>query len=539
MWVEVLEPRRLYTAYYISPTGSDSNLPGDPTNPWQSITKIDATSFQAGDSILFQAGQSFAGGIKFGADDSGSASLPITIDTYSIDPSTGTVTIGGSRATINAGNGNGLLVSNSAGFSIHDLNLAGSGQANNSFNGISFDNNLSGNVQLPYVNIDNVAVSGFGKYGITIGGSNGKSGFSNVSITNSEVFNNVVGGIETHGVFSSSATAYANSGLYLAHDLAHDNPGYAGSSNHVGDGIVLSDVNGATIERCEAYNNGSLNTHNGGPVGIWTWDSNAVTIQYNESYNNHTAGTADGGGFDLDGGTTNSILQYNYSHGNDGAGFGAFQFKGARPFGGNVIRYNVSENDARKNGYGAITLWGYSSTALQNLAVYNNTVYLTQNSAKPLALYIESGTKNVSIRNNIFDVSGGAQLIYVSGTQSNLLIQGNDYWTNGGTFNIKYGTKTYSTLPAFRSGAKQELLNGASVGLNVNPLLTSSGNGGTVGNADLLNTLTAYTLQSTSPLIGAGLNLKSLGTDPGNQDFYGNLISDVPGHYGVGADQHA
>jgi hypothetical protein len=539
-FVEALELRRLFTVYYLSPTGNDANPGGDPTQPWRTIAKIDATSFSAGDSILFQAGQSFGGNLKFGADDAGNASLPITIDTYGVDPTSGTVIVGGAKATINAGNGNGFLASNTAGIGLRDLALVGSGQADNSFNGIQFDNSLAGNVQLAYVNIDSVSVSGFGKFGITIGGSNGKSGFSNVGITNSEVFNNVVGGIETHGVFSSStATAYANSAVYLGHDTVHDNPGYAGSSNHVGDGIVLSDVNGATVERCESYNNGARNTHNGGPVGIWTWDGNAVTIQYNESYNNHTAGSADGGGFDLDGGSTNCVLQYNYSHGNDGAGFGAFQFSGARPFGNNVIRDNVSENDARKNGYGAITLWGYSSTALQNLAVYNNTVYLTQNSTGSRALYLESGTKNVSIRNNIFDVSGGAQLVYVSGTQTNLLVQGNDYWTSGSAFNIKYGNKTYSTLSAFRSGAKQELLNGAAAGMNVNPLLTAPGAGGTVGNADQLATLTAYVLQSSSPLIGAGLNLTSLGTDPGTSDFFGNPVPDVYGRYGIGADQHS
>jgi hypothetical protein len=536
LFAEALESRRLFTAYYVSPVGNDANTGSDPAQPWQTIAKVDATSFRAGDSILFQAGQSFGGNLKFGADDAGSPKLPISIDTYLVDPSSGAVTVGGTKATINAGNGTGFLATNTAGFSIADLAFVGSGQANNSFNGIQFDNAVGGNVQLPYVKIDSVSVGGFGKFGITVGGSNGKSGFSNVSVTNSEAFNNVVGGIETHGVFSSSATAYANSGVYLGHDVVHDNPGYARSSTHVGDGIVLSDVNGATVERCESYNNGALNTHSGGPVGIWAWDSNAVTIQYNESYNNHTAG-ADGGGFDLDGGCTNCVMQYNYSHGNDGAGFGAFQFSGARPFGNNVIRNNVSENDARKGGYGAITMWGYNGTALANLAVYNNTVYLTQNSTGPRALYVESGTKNVTIRNNIFDVAGGAQLVYVSGTQTDLLMQGNDYWTSVAAFNIKYGTKTYSTLSAFRSGAKQEMLNGGAVGLNVNPLLTAPGSGGTIGNADNLGTLGAYVLQSSSPLIGAGLNLKSLGTDPGAVDFYGNPVPDIYGRYGVGADQ--
>jgi hypothetical protein len=539
--VESLEPRRLFTIYYVSPTGSDANPVGDPTHPWQSIAKLNSTSFQAGDQILFQSGQAFGGTLRFGADDKGSAGAPVVVDTYSYDPTTSSVTVGGAKATINAGNGNGILATDTAGLQIADLTIVGSGQAANSFNGIQFDNNLAGNVQLPFVHIDSVSVSGFGKFGITIGGSNGKSGFSDVRITNSVSSNNIVGGIETHGVFSSSATTYANSNVYLGHDTVFGNTGYAGASTHTGDGIVLSDVNGATIERCEAYNNGALNTHVGGPVGIWAWDSNAVTIQYNESYNNQTNSTADGGGFDLDGGDTNCIVQYNYSHGNAGAGYGLFQFKGARAWGNNTVRYNISENDGRKNGYGGITAWGYNSTSLQNAEIYNNTIYVSPSgNGSPMAVYIESGTKNVHFRNNIFQVSGGLQLAYIKGTQTGLLFQGNDYWSSGGAFSLKQFTKTYTSLSAWRSGTGEEKLNGLAVGLNVNPLLNNPGNGGTIGNPDALYTLSAYQLQSSSPLIDAGLTLTQFGINPGATDFFGDPIPDGnKGLIDIGADEAA
>ena len=84
----------------------------------------------------------------------------------------------------------------------------------------------------------------------------------------------------------------------------------------------MADTDGGTIERSIAYNNGFLcGSSGGGPVGLWTWDSNNITIQNNESYANRSgAATADGGGLDLDGGVTNSKVQYNYTHGNDGAG---------------------------------------------------------------------------------------------------------------------------------------------------------------------------------------------------------------------------
>src|SRR5207302_337505 len=151
----------------------------------------------------------------------------------------------------------------------------------------------------------------------------------------------------THGVFSGSATGYANSKVYLAYDSVFGNTGYASSPNHVGDGIVLSDVQGGIIEHCIAHDNGQYNTHDGGPVGIWAWDSDSITIQYCESYSNHTNSSSDGDGFDFDGGVTNSCMQYNYSHDNDGTGYGIFEFRGARAYRNNVYRYNLSVNDGR------------------------------------------------------------------------------------------------------------------------------------------------------------------------------------------------
>ena len=45
----------------------------------------------------------------------------------------------------------------------------------------------------------------------------------------------------------------------------------------------------------------------------------------------------------------NSVMQYNYSHDNDGAGYLLAQFTYAREFTNNIVRYNISENDGRKN----------------------------------------------------------------------------------------------------------------------------------------------------------------------------------------------
>jgi hypothetical protein len=196
---------------------------------------------------------------------------------------------------------------------------------------------LSGDTKLNTIIIRDVEVSGFGKTGVSVGSWNGKSGFKDVRITYVEAHDNVNAGIFVWGFFSAQASGYSHENLYIGHSKAYNNRGKPGTSVHSGNGIVVSDVDGAVVERCVAYNNGARNTAVGGPVGIWAWDANNVTIQYNESHHNRTGSSADGGGFDLDGGVTNSVMQYNYSHDNDGAGFLIAQFRGARPLQRNLI----------------------------------------------------------------------------------------------------------------------------------------------------------------------------------------------------------
>jgi hypothetical protein len=76
------------------------------------------------------------------------------------------------------------------------------------------------------------------------------------------------------------------------------------------------------------------------------------------------------------------------------------------------------------------------------------------------------------------------------------------------------------------------------VGLNVDPKLNNPGGGGTFNNTTLLDTLTAYNLQSTSPLINAGLDLSGLfGINNGGQDFYGTPL--MPGVVDIGAHESA
>ena len=95
--IEPLEPRRLLTAFYLSPAGNDSNPANDPLHPWQTVAKLNSIAFSGGDQILFQSGQTFGGNLVFTADDHGSTASPVAVDSYGYDSTTGIVSVGPGR----------------------------------------------------------------------------------------------------------------------------------------------------------------------------------------------------------------------------------------------------------------------------------------------------------------------------------------------------------------------------------------------------------------------------------------------------------
>lgn len=517
------------TTYYISPSGKDSNQGTSATSPWRSISKVNSVRFKAGDHILFEGGATFTGKLYFDAQDVGLASNPIVISSYG----------SGAPAIIESGTDAALFAYNTGGYYISNLKLVGSGATTNTSDGISFYNDLAGNIKLDYIYINNVNVSGFRNCGIAIGGWNNLSAYRNVSITNSASHDNGKCGVLTY-----AQTLNANENIYVGRVRAYRNLGIAGDTNPTGNGIVLGNVKNATIERSVAYENGGLNNAKDGPVGIWTYDSTNVTIQYNESYNNRTGGKTDGGGFDLDQNVSNSVMQYNYSHDNDGAGFLMAHSPNNQNFTGNVVRYNVSENDGRKNNYAAIDVYG----RVRNSHIYNNTVYLAKSSTStPVAMRVWNpgiNTSDVSglyVRNNIFLTPNNLCLVKVTATQldgaTNLRFEQNNYYSTSASPKICWGATAYTSLDSWRQAANQEQNSSGKLGMSVNPLLTNPGNGGTVGDADQLSNLSAYRLQTLSPLRDLGLNLPILyGVDAGDKDFYGSLLPQGAS-YSLGANE--
>lgn len=518
--------------YYVSPAGDDRHSGLSPETAWRTPERANNFTLTPGNRLLFEGGKTFQGPVKLDKADGGSPESPVVIGTYNLEMG---------RATILGGLGRGIDVHNTTGLRITDLKIVGDGAKENLLSGISLLSTCDDGSS--HVEIDRVEVTGFGRHGISIGAWQTESGYQHVRITNSSTHNNRRTGVYTWGPWG--AGIYAHRQIYIGDTEAYKMKG--------GSGFTFSSVDGGIIERCIAHNNGE--EHSGG-AGIWAWDSNDILFQYNESYENRTIGV-DGDGFDFDGGVTNSIMQYNYSHDNDAAGYLLAQYRYAPQAMDNIIiRYNISENDCRKKSYGAIHVWnGDTQDRIQNVHIYQNTVYLTPQPRKkqnpisqklrsvmqsiglaepmfePSAIAVISPTASVSVYNNIFVTTDGGRLVKVVEGQGHIRFKNNAYWTSNGPFRVRWMGENYKTLSAWLKGAgDQERIGSRVLAIHEDPRLVAPGTGGTLGNVDLLTTLEGYKLQSDSPLVGRGIEImETFGVDPGTKGFFGKEFStDTP-----------
>jgi len=510
--------------YYVSSTGDDGNSGLWPVFAWRSITRVNQQFLRPGDRVLFEADSVFPGTIVLEPGESGTPVAPITFGSY-----------GPGMGVIWADGNTGFDLIDPSGIRIMNLHVSGSGRDTNNGIGISCYTQLPGDVKLPSIHILGCRVSGFRRGGISIGSWNGRTGFEDVSVEYCRLDNNGNNGMAVWGQYSTTwgqtLADYPHRSIYIGHNVFESNWGDPQRTNKsTGSGCEVAQATLVLIEYNEAFDNGRLNTYPfGGPVGIWMWDVRWGVIQFNESHHNSSS-TLDGIGFDLDGGCANCTMQYNYSHDNDSTGFLVAQFpNGARPMKNVTVRYNVSERDGGRGGAGAMQIWNGDSVGplITSAAFYNNTVYVE---AKPLGIpraFRAFGTGDVALTgfsNNIFISAGTSVWLGEITLVPPPYLVSNLYFADGGPFVVKEGGITYSSLVAWRLGTGHEIYQGLPTGYEGDPLLTSPGNGGTIGNPDALESLSAYRLLANSPYQDLGFPLTSIGFAVGTQDYYGTAL---------------
>lgn len=232
-----------------------------------------------------------------------------------------------------------------------------------------------------------------------------------------------------------------------------------------------------------------------GPVGIWAYEADSVTIQHCLSYKNKTSkGGADGGGYDLDGGVTNSVVQYCMSYGNQGSGYCIFQYWGATPWFHNIFRYNISENDGTvSDSQAGLYVWNSSDDEKQfyDCEVYGNIIYNSKVAA--ISFSEKSESKGIHMYNNIF--VGRDTLIKGKDKIGDVKYWGNDWWSIEKGFNIDGMTSLEEW--AKQTGLEQK--DNKVVGLNIKPDFLNAGKT-SITSASQLKNFSNYKLSAKSKL---------------------------------------
>jgi len=469
--------------YYVDgEMGGDENEGTSEIHPWRSVDRVNRTIFYPGDRVLFAGGQTFAGTIRLDSNSSGTTEEKIVVSSY-----------GKERAIIDGGNGEGLVVDGCENIVVENLNFLGAGRK---------DGNTTDGIRLLHIKnivLTHVEVSGFRGSGIVALGD------KKIFILHVYAHNNGFAGISV-----GSGRGTATEDLYIAYCTAENNPGDPSNlDNHSGNGIVVGGIKRGIIDSCEAMNNGwDMPRQGNGPVGIWAWHSDQVVIRHCIAHHNKSPGL-DGGGFDFDGGMTNSIMQYNLSYCNAGAGYGLFQFVGANTWKDNIVRYNISVDDGYKNSQSGIHVWAGSEN-MSHAEIYNNTII---NRTGHAVGYL-TDVPCLNFRNNLF-ITGSAP---IHGAYSKSRYVRNLYWCLDESGFDMDGCRS---IQEWSAATGQEKMEEKIAGLYADPRVIMPD-----PDAEMLaepispDTLKVCMLQAGSPCIGAGITIP----DNGGRDFWGNRV---------------
>ena len=342
------------TTYYVdSAGGNDRNAGTSPGRAWKSVEQVNRATFGPGDHIFFKAGTVYAGHLQ--PRGSGVAGHSIIIDQFGIGAKPRIDGEGLNRET--------LLLYNVEYWEVNNLEITNTGQTREPFRAgvrVKLENFGTGhhihlkNLFVRDVNGSNVKNLGGGT-GITCenSGARVKSRFDDLLIERCHLLRTDRDGVAIRSENNERGTNWHPSLRVVIRDNLLEDFG--------GDGIVPRGCEGALIEhnvlrggrqRCDDY-----------AAGIWPYSSDNTVIQFNEV--SRMKGTKDGMAFDSDGNRRNTTIQYNYSHDNDG---GFVMICGGRSNVGNIVRYNVSQNDAHR--------LIYITGPVRDIQFYNNICYL-------------------------------------------------------------------------------------------------------------------------------------------------------------------
>jgi len=422
------------TAYYVdSLSGSDSNDGASKEQPWQSLAKVNDTTFQPGDQILLKAGGEWDGSLW--PKGNGTKDAPITVGKYGEGP---LPVIRGNRIDtlyplddipeefsvdfhgMDAAQYNPVVfMGDQSHWIIENLEVTSTADTSTNNVGILlFTTGRLGKtrgltVRNCYVHgiaaeqVRNVKMTG----GILAVGSTTwidgtpitdykkQVGFDGLLIEGNYVKDAAKEGVRTTGL-----------GKPFRNKRPHRNVMIRGNyiEEVFGDGIVMSEIVGGVVEYnvVRNYCNADIEANY---AGVWAWQSSDVTFRYNEVFGGQY-GHWDGEAFDFDTGSIGLIFEYNLSHHNNGGLLLTMPgYEGRRSHSGkrhNIFRYNVSVNDGGGKGQELF------HEPPDDLRIYNNTIYAGPSVRTSL---FQKGNVGY-FKNNIIASAGDNLSLYSIGT---------------------------------------------------------------------------------------------------------------------------
>ena len=425
------------TYYLDGDTGADTNDGTSPDRPWKSLARANQIQFLPGDNLLLKAGTRYSGQLKpkgSGRIDSQDGKVtPVVIGKYGEGPNPRIDAEGKYQAS--------LELYNVQGYEVSELELTNTGPTAQPKRWGAYvhlyDFGKAAHLWLKRLYIHDVNGSPFkddGSSGGMVwsnGGRKNPSFFDSLRIEDCHVERCERDGIRGINIDTARNSWHPSVNVVIRNNLIETIPG---------DAIVVKGCDGALVESniCRNFTRPPELGPGTVSAGIWPSGSDNTLIQFNE-VSGHKA-QQDGQGFDSDYNCRNTIIQYNYSHDNEG-GFLLVCNPGDQHMPtnagcvGTIVRYNVSVNDGlRATGKTADHCPIFHlSGPLTDTKIYNNTIIVP---AKPNSKIDQTLVRCTTWRsgwpektlfaNNIFYVEGETK--YVWGEATNYHFDHNLYF---------------------------------------------------------------------------------------------------------------
>lgn len=463
--------------YYLDcGSGSDSAAGTSAHTAWRTLARLDTVTFAPGDSILLRRGTTCTGVLS--PQGSGTAGNPIVVSAYGS---------GARPAIAGAGAPAAVVLHNVQDWEIRHLDVSDTTTPDGASRAgilVALDDYGTGShYVISDVNVHDVTgcdcnfadLNASGGIVFKAGGSSVPTGFDGITVAGNTVSNADGEGIVTESTWSQRALFPAGSNSFVP--ITHLYIGWNRITNSGGDGILVQNGVDSLVEHnlVNGYSLRPTQFH----AGLVAFNADHPVFQFNEV--SHGAGPLPTWAIDVDGGDSDVVFQYNFSHDNVGgflfdcAVFGTFTD-------GATIRYNISQNDTGAQ-FGSLIIPivsnGCGGNPETNLSFYNNVLYTTT----ALALIGTLEPTVITFTNNIFVGRPGGSLIL-----DPVGIYDHNIYSN------------VTSTPSADSHA-----------LTTDPMFTNPGAG--TGFASVFG----YTLTCGSPAIGAGAII----TGNGGHDFFG------------------